>query len=82
MKLTPNEIKLFRALKFTPKEIEVMEHNLMADNSYKWAIEKVFVENQTGPAVETLRRVYIAVFMECRICRNTPPFESLAEIGE
>lgn len=42
-------------------------------------VEHAFTFNLTGPAVESLRRVYKAVTVD-GMCRNTPEYEALIQL--
>jgi hypothetical protein len=78
MKLTANELKLFTSLGFNPSELEIMQYSFNPMDSYKWAVETVFLKDLKGPAVEALRRGYRALMIQGQP-RNTPEFEELIQ---
>lgn len=69
------ERKLLEAFKYD----NLIDHVCVPHSLYRMCVEKVFVENMTGPAVEALRRVYAAI-QSCKPYRLTPEFEELASM--
>jgi len=77
--LSVKEKEMFKVLGFSDNDIAYMETDLSVIKSYEWAVSKIFMENQTGPAVESLRRCFTAI-MRFSINRHTEEFDDLIQL--
>lgn len=69
---TDNEIKLITAVGYG-KELNLIDDPVVL---YRMCVVKAFMENQSGPHVEALRRGYNAITF-CSPYRKTEEFEKL-----
>jgi hypothetical protein len=77
LEYSDQEIRMFRDLGWGYLFQGSYEDNPIATWAmYKIAVEKAFIENTQGPAVEALRKGTRAI-TECKPYRRTPEFEEL-----
>lgn len=75
---TEAELKLIRAISPHWYDLVTGDTEFNTPTVFRILVEKCFIENMEGPAVEALRRAYGAIF-KCKPYRHTPEFDKLCE---
>lgn len=74
------ELALIKALSPHWYKLVTEGTDVPAPNIYRILIEDAFVNNATGPAVESLRRIGKNLLRECTMYRCTKEFDDLIEL--
>jgi hypothetical protein len=74
IKYSEKEIKLFNSLGYNDLLAHIEPYVL-----YRMAVEKVFLDNLSGPNIEALRRAAKSMLVDGKPYRFTPEFEKLLE---
>lgn len=74
IKYSEKEIKLFNSLGYNDLLAHIEPYVL-----YRMAVEKVFLDNLSGPNIEALRRAAKSMLVDGKPYRFTPEFEKCIE---
>lgn len=74
------ELALIKALSPHWYNLVMEGTDIPAPNIYRILIEDAFVNDKTGPAVESLRRIGKSLLQECKIYRCTKEFDDLIRL--